>query len=190
MKIKKQGLPVLWEEVEPLEINHALWQTNYRPYAFAKLAYIEHDALYLNMFVEEKNPKATYTQLNDPVYKDSCLECFINVAPELGDQYLNIEVNANGAMLMGFGSSRHNRQALEPDFAPFIFHNDKGWGFTLILPEDFLIHMFSRVSDTWKANFYKCGDETAEVHFLSWHVIETEKPDFHRPEWFGTMTVE
>ncbi len=41
-----------------------------------------------------------------------------------------------------------------------------------------------------KANFYKCGDELQTPHFLSWNPIEIEKPDFHRPDFFGTLRFE
>ncbi|MBO7233161.1 MAG: hypothetical protein J6V16_08435, partial [Bacteroidales bacterium] len=26
-----------------------------------------------------------------------------------------------------------------------------------------------------------------QPHYLSWQPINTEKPDFHRPEFFGTL---
>ena len=34
---------------------------------------------------------------------------------------------------------------------------------------------------------YKCGDELPHPHFRSWKSIETEKPDFHRPEFFAEV---
>ena len=37
------------------------------------------------------------------------------------------------------------------------------------------------------ANFYKCGDDLTVPHFVSWNPIKTEKPDFHRPEFFGKL---
>ena len=40
------------------------------------------------------------------------------------------------------------------------------------------------------ANFYKCGDETANKHYLSWSPIDLRSPDFHRPEYFGVITFE
>ena len=41
-----------------------------------------------------------------------------------------------------------------------------------------------------KANFYKCGDELQTPHFLSWNPIQIEQPDFHRPDFFGTLEFE
>jgi hypothetical protein len=36
-------------------------------------------------------------------------------------------------------------------------------------------------------NFYKCADATDQPHYVSWNPIKTEKPDFHRPEFFGEI---
>jgi hypothetical protein len=36
-------------------------------------------------------------------------------------------------------------------------------------------------------NFYKCADDTAFKHYLSWNPILTPNPDFHRPEFFGEL---
>ena len=41
--------------------------------------------------------------------------------------------------------------------------------------------------DVLKANFYKCGDKLSVPHYLSWNPVTTEKPDFHRPEYFGLL---
>ena len=41
-----------------------------------------------------------------------------------------------------------------------------------------------------KANFYKCGDKTAHPHYLSWSPIDTPRPDFHRPEFFGELILD
>ena len=32
-------------------------------------------------------------------------------------------------------------------------------------------------------------DKTAHPHYLSWSPIGTEKPDFHRPEFFGELVL-
>lgn len=189
MEIKKTQLPIWWEEVEPMWINHALWGTTYQPECFAKMAYIEKDAIYLNMFVTETNPKAIYTKPQDPVYKDSCMECFLNVNPKQ-DKYLNIEVNALGTMLVGFGKDRHDRQKIVLENKPFIFKNDRGWGFTLMLEESDVLSLFGEIADHWKANFYKCGDETDPMHFLSWQEVKEEKPNFHCSQWFGELEVK
>ena len=41
-----------------------------------------------------------------------------------------------------------------------------------------------------KGNFYKCGDHLQKPHFLSWNPIHVDRPDFHRPEFFGELVFE
>ena len=41
-----------------------------------------------------------------------------------------------------------------------------------------------------KANFYKCGDKLQTPHFLSWNRIDLPSPNFHRPDFFGTLEFE
>ena len=38
-----------------------------------------------------------------------------------------------------------------------------------------------------RANFYKCGDGLTVPHFVTWAPISTEKPDYHRPEFFADL---
>ncbi len=40
------------------------------------------------------------------------------------------------------------------------------------------------------ANFYKCGDETNEPHYISWNPIDTPNPNFHVPQFFGDLVFE
>ncbi len=37
-----------------------------------------------------------------------------------------------------------------------------------------------------RANFYKCGDETEFPHYGAWS-LRDGGPDFHRPEFFGSI---
>jgi hypothetical protein len=38
----------------------------------------------------------------------------------------------------------------------------------------------------WRANFYKCGDQTARPHWASWAPIG-EALNFHQPDKFGEL---
>lgn len=190
MKVKKMVLPIWWHEIEAEELGYVLWGSQYAPKTEVKMAYIENDAVYVNMFVAEKNPKAIYTNDQDPVYEDSCVECFLNFNPEKTDKYINFEMNANGAMLVGYGKERKDRERLEFDFHPFPFKNDDGWGVTLIIPVAFIIKYFGEIAPIWKGNFYKCGDKCEQPHFLSWSEVKEEKPNFHVSQWFGAIEIE
>ena len=39
----------------------------------------------------------------------------------------------------------------------------------------------------WRANLYKCADKTQKPHWLTWSKINLPQPDFHQPDFFGTL---
>jgi hypothetical protein len=39
-----------------------------------------------------------------------------------------------------------------------------------------------------RGNLYKCADKAKTPHYLSAFEVGTEKPDFHRPEFFRDFT--
>ena len=77
-------------------VGHYLWLNNgYRPTVEARLCWTPR-FLYVRFRVEEKRVLVRYTKFQDPVYKDSCVEFFIDAFPELGRGYVNFETNAMG----------------------------------------------------------------------------------------------
>lgn len=155
------------------------------------------EAIFLKYYVSEEHIRAFYTQPNDPVYKDSCVEFFISFNGE--PEYYNLEFNCKGTSLVGFGPHKENRQHLKPETVNLIktfasFNNnlagDKGlinWELTLIIPKNvFTYHNLDSFSEkTVKVNFYKCGDELPVPHYLCWNNIGSTDPNFHLPEYFG-----
>jgi hypothetical protein len=39
----------------------------------------------------------------------------------------------------------------------------------------------------WKANFYKTASTTGNPHYLTWSHVDNPKPDFHLPQYFGSL---
>ena len=62
----------------------------------------------------------------------------------------------------------------------------------LVIPaECYFHHQITDLSGmTIRANFYKCGDKLQQPHFLSWNPISTPRPNFHVPQFFGTLELE
>ena len=48
-----------------------------------------------------------------------------------------------------------------------------------------IIHPASGIE--WKANFYKIAEKGTNVHFLTWSVVDNPVPNFHLPQFFGTI---
>ena len=47
--------------------------------------------------------------------------------------------------------------------------------------------MFKTIDNTWRGNFFKCGDDCEYEHYLSWSNIPYEEKNFHRTECFGEI---
>src|SRR5512137_175917 len=109
-----------WPALAPLAVGHYLWQANgYRPAVEARLCWTRR-FLYVRFRVEESRVRVRYTKFQDPVYKDSCVEFFVDAFPETERGYVNFETNAAGTLLAAFGPDRNHRTPLWPeDLAEF-----------------------------------------------------------------------
>ncbi len=152
----------------------------------------------LKYYVRESVIRARFTEDNAPVWKDSCVEFF--VAPGDDSLYYNFEINCIGTCLAEKGHSRSPREKLQPEViehikrypslgvAPFEEKTgDFSWDLLVILPVTSFVehHVDEDLSGkTFRANFYKCGDELSKPHYLTWKPIDTPQPDYHRPEFF------
>ncbi len=147
--------------------------------------------------VSEEAVLAEKTEVNQSVCQDSCVEMFFAHKP---NAYLNFEFNCIGTVLVGNGRDKPNlgieiinriRRKSSLGTKPFpeqIKHTD--WEITAAIPLDILGLQEDSISGkSFRANFYKCGDNLSKPHYLSWNSIKSENPDFHRPECFGKVTI-
>ncbi|MFA6945988.1 MAG: carbohydrate-binding family 9-like protein [Pedobacter sp.] len=169
----------------------------YKPELAFAMAYGD-QAVFLKFYVEEKHIRAVYSEPNDPVYKDSCVEFFVSFGDE--KEYYNFEFNCAGTCLLSFGEERAKRIRSGDELIKSIASrssikpaNSKGsnigWELTLSIPfSAFQYHQIDSLKGKQcRANFYKCGDDLPEPHFVVWNDIKTEEPDYHRPEFFGSV---
>lgn len=194
---------VLSEKLNKLQknaIDNIPWpEYDYKPQVSFALAH-SNDSLLIKYFVEEHAIRAVHRNANDPVYKDSCVECFISFGEE--ESYYNLEFNSLGTCLTGFGPDRHNR-ALIPES---VTRNIRRHATLTIMPESeasptvkwelflqipaevFCFHQISTLKhQRCRVNFYKCGDDLPSPHFLTWNKIESQEPNFHLPQFFGCL---
>ena len=83
-------------------IDHYLWLDNdYRPRVEIRACYSRR-YIYLSFKVFESRIRARFTRFQDPVYKDSCVELFINPFPE----------KASAFFIKSFAISSLSRQAV------------------------------------------------------------------------------
>ncbi len=170
----------------------------FRPEVYFAIAYSER-SLYLKFYVFEEGIQARYRNTNDPVYRDSCVECFLALNGEKA--YYNFEFNCLGTCLAEYGTGRIGRTRLPTAAIASIrrqaelvnrasVRNGKtSWNLTIVLPvEAFVMHSLGSFKGIdVRANFYKCGDDLPLPHYLSWNLIHTPEPDFHVPASFGDV---
>lgn len=189
-----------WQAITELKIDNYLWmQNNYQPEVIVKACY-SNDFIYLSFLVYEQKVTIRYLNVGDPVYKDSCVEFFINLFPEETEEYFNIELNAIGTIKMGYGIKR-NRDYLNAFDLKDIkvvtsikkpvedYHGSSSWKLYCALSIKVLEKYSNRkfIAEDAIGNFYKCGDETEFTHYGMWNPIESPTPDFHLPEYFGKI---
>lgn len=162
---------------------------------------IAHDGrhLFIKYDVTETEVLARYKHINDPVYKDSCVEFFINFGNE--EPYYNLEFNRLGTCLGSYGEDRENRTSLPVERLKKIKHERTlrqveinhepaiNWTLAVSVPiEVFCFHSFDSIQyQNCRMNFYKCGDDLAHPHYLVWNSIEWPEPNFHLPQFFGKV---
>jgi hypothetical protein len=103
--------PPDWTRVERAALEHSLWLGT-APETDAAMVFDPAEGFRVRMTCRESAPRAEYTAQDDPVWEDSCMEAFLNFAPEAGDAYINLEANAQGAMRCEFGDRRDGRAKL------------------------------------------------------------------------------
>lgn len=191
----------IWSSAQIAKIDCFPWnKNNYMPETEARLLYSD---THLHVFFKafEKQIQAEHLNMNDPVSRDSCVEFFINPDPESDTRYLNFEVNVIGTLLLGIGDNRHNRYKMQ-DIPSDLFnirtsvtkeslatYNNNYWFVKYSIPFSFIKKSYGDIEfkpgKKMKANFYKCGGQYR--HFGCWNPITWQRPDFHRPEFFGIL---
>ena len=184
--------------------------SGHRPGVAAKVLY-DAGGLYLHFKVQDRYVRSVGSQPMDPVYRDSCVEFFIQPKPVAG--YLNFEVNCGGTFLVsyiedcrrvpgGFAKfrplapewfaklrCRHSLPAVvEPELT-----EPTGWQLEYFIPFALLAAHVGPLGDvagqTWRGNFYKCADQTSHPHWAAWAPLGDEL-NFHQPKHFGELVLE
>jgi hypothetical protein len=184
-------------------IDCANWADQF-PYTPLSAFRIAHDgnAIYIDFSTRCQYLRAVNTTNQSPVSEDSCVEVFID--PLDNGHYWNFEFNCIGAINASHRSERANKTALtDAELAQvkrFGSCGDKpleheldgihSWNLLVVIPLSLIGVSYTGQPLRLKANFYKCASKATVQHYLSWNRIETEKPDYHRPEFFGEIVLE
>lgn len=187
-----------------LQLSCNNWRKDY-PYTPEVDCYLWHtgDSLWIRFEVREDYVAALASHDNEKVSKDSCVEFFIS----LDDKgYYNLEANCIGKILLSHRKGRKidvkyaddvilSGIVRKPSLGSLPFNcrgTDGKWTLDLEIPVNiFFNHEIKTLGGLEaKCNIYKCGDDLPNPHYLSLYPIDTETPDFHRPEFFQPLKFE
>lgn len=175
-----------------------------------RLLYDE-QALYAQYNCQDAHSYAETTQLNGPVWRDSCVELFACPDPARSD-YFNFEMNCCGTFLLFFNmpGAEPSRKVITPELAGRVrvaaslpgpikaeSPTDENWWAAARLPFDVIAELSGQPvrvgpGTKWRANFYRCGGRVDPQHGC-WSPIDATanlRPCYHLPEYFGTLAFE
>ena len=197
-----EALPAWLDELG--EEFHAIDTVNwadypYRPEAAFRIVATDRGFV-INYRVSEASVAAVAEGDCGHVWEDSCVEFFS--CPTDDGTYYNIEANCVGTVLVAAGKDRNARTFAPREVLDSIGRwsslgrdnfservGDVTWQLVLLVPYSVYFQHDVRSVEGLKlrANFYKCGDNLRQPHFLSWNPIDVPSPDFHRPDFFGEL---
>ena len=210
-KIPNGGQTDMAEVKKLLESNAPLnsidvinWEEfDYKPEVQFRIGHVENE-IWIVFYVRENHILAKRTSTNSSTHKDSCVEFFID--PKKDGQYYNFEFNAIGTTHLAHGPVIQKRSFIDPALIDSLIrthaslgtepidlqNGNQSWDLTVVIPAEILIHENTKTLSglSANANFYKCGDETIEPHYLSWNPVPVDRPSFHQPKYFGRLVFE
>ena len=197
-----------WRQAEPLYIDQYSWHERGKKQGTTLRLLYDDAALYTQFQCEDAHIFSETTALNGPVYRDSCVEFFATIDPAKGPDYFNLEMNACGMMLMGWGpAGGGGRSHISEELARTITivssvsgptkqesPADNGWWLVARVPFATLTAFTGRPvrparGTIWRCNAFRCGGKT-EDQFASWAWIDMPHPTFHQPQFFGELLFE
>lgn len=198
-----------WKDAEIAEIAVARPESSdHHPEVKLKLQY-DRSGIFGLFRVDDRYVVCKRTGFNDHVCKDSCVEFFFQPFGRGG--YFNFEFNCGGAVLSSYITDHTRTDKGFKEYTMLgdmelrqvdIYHSLPAtldgelagplvWelGFHIPFP---ILEKYCGAIDTgalsgtsWRANFYKCADESSHRHWLSWQPVA--KLNFHLPEHFGEI---
>lgn len=196
-------LPALMEgRATRLDVSTVNWPQDYsyRPIVVVDVAYCSRGIL-LHYTVRGWDMRTLSEGDGHYVHTDSCVEFFMQATE--GEAYKNFEFNAAGVCYASHHASPKVGEPLSPEeYASILrratYQGQKisednvlhTWELSALIPWQVMGLDGAQIPSQIRANFYKCADDTAHPHFLSWAPIDEPAPAFHRPQFFGTLILE
>jgi len=199
-----------WQQADALAIDHFRPESSvHHPQTTLRLL---HDGASIHgiFCVEDCYIRCVHQNYGDPVYRDSCVEFFIQPKPACG--YFNFEFNCGGAFLCNHITDETGAPASFKEYTRLSAQDVAGVSVTTSLPrivdpeivepvswwlafripisvlENFVGGMGGLSGQAWRGNAYKCGSGTSHPHWAAWAPVD--QLNFHLPRCFGELVFE
>lgn len=197
----------VWNETSELLLENFMGdRPEHFPKTRARLRY-DDEYIYVIFKVEDRYIKAVATETNGRVWQDSCVEFFFSPGEDVERGYFNFEANCKGVYLFQYHPSDGSKGSFtkeEYDQITISHSIDRDvttessepeiWTLEYKIPFDILSNYIPvdkpKPGTVWRANLYKCADNTSHPHWITWAPVDHPKPNFHLPEYFGRLTFE
>ena len=185
------------------DFEFAWWKQGRKEQTVARMLWDE-EFLYVSYECRDAHVSAEQTERDSAVYKDDCVELFAAPNPNRPQDYFNIEMNVNRAIL-----DRHHPDGPgTPEVPNWNAHGikiettvdgtlnndrdrDRGWVLEVAIPFDNFAAVTGRPQprdgDVWHLNLNRLGGKTNPQH-SQWSPGKAAKPAFHTPDTFGRVT--
>jgi hypothetical protein len=194
-----------WRAAQTLRLDRYMGgEPAHRPVVEARLLWDE-ESLHVIFRVRDRWVRAVVSEPQGPVCTDSCVELFFSPQADAAGGYFNVEVSCGGTTLFQhqLGRGRSCRRMTDADVASLAVEHTLPARVEPEIqePTEWLVRYrvpYATIAAwtpvarpaagaVWRANLYKCADDTSHPHWLTWAPVDRPEPDFHRPEFFGTL---
>jgi hypothetical protein len=195
-----------WKDAQIAPVSNFLPQSSaHHPRVQARLLWSD-SALHGIYRVEDQYVRCVRSNYFDEVWKDSCVEFFLQPCPEKG--YFNFEFNCGGAFLCnyitdhrrtetGFACAERlpaelgSRVAVISSLPKIVepeLQEPTTWFLNFRIPFAVLENYVGKLNpqeSSWRGNFYKCAEEVSHPHWAAWAPVP--EFNFHLPNCFGEL---
>lgn len=193
-----------WSHAETLQVDRFHERSaDHRPVTKARLLH-NADGIFVSFDVADRYVRCVYTNYQDPVCRDACVEWF--VIPKAGHGYFNFETNCGGTLLLHYqrptatAKDKYDVIPVDPTWAKQLgihhtmpkvvdpeIEKPTAWRLSYFVPfslfENYVGPVDRSIGTVWRANFYKCASNNSHPHWASWSPIG-KVLNYHQPQFF------
>jgi hypothetical protein len=204
MKVDANWNKPQWRNAKAISITNFIRDVPaFKPAVEAKMTYDDKN-VYVIFRVQDRYVRSITTEPMGPVWKDAAVEFFFSPDTTKPETFFNLEMNCGGTALLGYRSKEQKPTAddvkmieiahslpvkVDPEITDAVT-----WTIECRIPFT-VMQKFSNVTVpkkgvAWRANFYKIAENNSNPHHMAWAAITAPRPNFHMPQFFGTVQFE